>query len=157
MKTIVLGIGNPILQDDGVGLHVIAALRDQVHSPDVTIETAYTGGMNLLDVIREYEKVILVDAIKHKGSRNGEVKRFVLPEASSLHSSNPHEVSLSEALLLARRLGEHPLPNEIIVIGIVVENTHDFGEQLSREVAAAVPTAVQMVLGELRRVRGKET
>jgi hydrogenase maturation protease len=150
MKTIVLGIGNPILQDDGVGLHVITALRDQVHSPDITIGTAYTGGMNLLDVIREYEKVILVDAIKHKGSRTGDVKRFVLPEASSLHSSNPHDVSLSEALLLARRLGEFPLPKEIIVIGIVVENTSDFGEQLSREVADAVPTAVQMVLGELQ-------
>jgi hydrogenase maturation protease len=151
MKTIVLGVGNPILQDDGVGIHVINALCDRVRSSDVVIETAYTGGMNLLDLIRGFEKVILVDAIKNKGSRSGEVKRFVLPDASSLHSSNPHEVSLSEALLLARRLGEKSLPKEIIVIGIVVENTDDFGEQLSREVSAAVPTAIDMVLEELKK------
>jgi hydrogenase maturation protease len=157
MKTIVLGIGNPILQDDGVGIHVINALRAHASHSKVAMEIAYTGGMNLLDVIRGYDKVILVDAIKHKGSRSGDVKRFLLPEVSSLHSSNPHEISLSEALLLARRLGEDGLPHEIIVIGIVVDNTCDFGEQLSAEVAAAVPTAVRMVLAELQNTERKRS
>jgi len=150
MKTIVLGVGNPILQDDGVGIHVITALQNQKLSPDVIVDTAYTGGMNLVDMIRGYDKVILVDAIKQKESKTGEVKRFFLPDAHTLHSSNPHETSLSEALLLARSLGEQHLPKEIIVIGIVVQNTLDFGEDLSTEVANAVPTAVSMVLTELK-------
>jgi hydrogenase maturation protease len=149
MRTMVVGIGNPILQDDGVGLQVIASLRSQHLNPDITLETAYTGGMNLLDIIRGYEKVILVDAMKQNGCKAGEVKRFFLPDASSLHSSNPHDVSFAEALLLARRLGEDALPREIIVVGIAVQNTFDFGEQLSKEVAAAVPVAVRMVLKEL--------
>jgi hydrogenase maturation protease len=150
MKTIVLGVGNPILQDDGVGIHVITALRHTPCSADVMIDTAYTGGMNLLDMIRGYDKVILIDAMKQKDGKTGEVKRFVLAEAPTLHSSNPHEMSLPEALLLARHLGEQHLPKEIIVIGIVVQNTLDFGEHLSAEVAAAVPTAVSMVLTELK-------
>jgi hydrogenase maturation protease len=157
MKTLVLGIGNPILQDDGVGLYVITALREHVLPSDVMIDSAYTGGMNLLDLMRGYDKVILVDAIKNEESTVGEVKRFLLPAAPSLHSSNPHEISLAEALLLARHLGELALPKEIVVIGIVVQNTVDFGEHLCTAVAAAVPTAVRMVLTEVKNTEGRRT
>jgi hydrogenase maturation protease len=149
MKTMVLGVGNPILRDDGVGLHVVEQLRTLLRDPNVAIDTAYTGGMNLLDLIRGYDKVILVDAIRQQNGRIGEVKRFILSDASTLHSANPHDVSLSEAICLAKQLGETQVPKEIIVVGIVVQNTLDFGEQLSEEVQDAVPTAVQMVLSEL--------
>jgi hydrogenase maturation protease len=150
MKTLVLGIGNPILQDDGVGIHVINELRPHVKNPKITIDIAYTGGMNLLDIIRGYEKVILIDAIKQENSKTGDIKRFILPEAPAVHSSNPHDVSLSEALLLAKQLGEKQLPKEIIVIGIVVKNTCDFGEHLTSEVTSAIPNAITMVLTELQ-------
>jgi hydrogenase maturation protease len=150
MKTIVLGVGNPILQDDGVGIHVINELREHLNDSRVILDIAYTGGMNLLDIIRGFDKVILVDAIKQEDSKTGEVKRFSLTEAPAVHSCNPHDVSLSEALVLAKQLGEEHLPQEIVVIGIVVKNTIDFGEKLSREVASAVPTAVSLVLTELK-------
>jgi hydrogenase maturation protease len=149
MKTIVLGVGNPILQDDGVGLHVIDALRRYINDPMVTLETASTGGMILLDMIRGYEKVILIDAVKQNGSVPGEVKRFLLSDFHTVHSSNPHDVSLSEALQMAERLGEKHLPSTIVLIGITVNNTYEFGEQLSSEVTSAVPTAVNLVLEEL--------
>lgn len=149
MKTIVLGVGNPILQDDGVGLHVIDALRQRMNNPMVTLETASTGGMNLLDMIRGYEKVILIDAVKQHESVPGEVKRLLLSDFHTVHSCNPHDVSLSEALHLAKKLGEKHLPSKIILIGITVNNTYEFGEHLSSEVASAVPTAVAMVLEEL--------
>jgi hydrogenase maturation protease len=152
MKTIVLGIGNPILQDDGVGIHVINEIRKRyLNDSDVSFDAAFTGGLNLLDMIRGYEKVILVDAITEQKSTPGEVKRFSIHEATSLHSNNPHDVSLAEALALAKDLGDTSLPKEIILIGIVVRRTYDFGEQLSTEVQRAVPTAVRMVLSELRQ------
>ncbi len=149
MKTIVLGVGNPILQDDGVGLHVIEALRPRVKNPMVTVETATTGGLNLLDMMRGYEKVILIDAVKQEESQPGKVKRFELSDFHSVHSCNPHDVSLSEALQLAKQLGETRLPSNIILIGITVNNTYEFGEQLSSTVASAIPTAVDLVLKEL--------
>jgi hydrogenase maturation protease len=149
MKTIVLGVGNPILQDDGVGLHVIDALRQQMNNPLVTLETASTGGMNLLDMIRGYEKVILIDAVKQPDSNPGIVKRFFLSDFHTVHSCNPHDVSLSEALSFAQHLGEKNLPTRIVIIGITVKDTYEFGEHLSREVASAVPTAVSLVLEEL--------
>ena len=64
MKTIVLGVGNPILRDDGVGVHVIQQLKQQINDPNVTVDEALTGGMNLLDLILGYNKAILIDAIK---------------------------------------------------------------------------------------------
>lgn len=149
MKTIVLGVGNPILQDDGVGLHVIEALRQRLTNPLVTVETASTGGMNLLDMIRGYEKVILIDAVKQNDCKPGEVKRFLLSDFHSVHSCNPHDVSLSEALHVAEQLGEKHLPLKIILIGITVKNTYEFGEHLSNEVSSAIPTAVNLVLEEL--------
>jgi len=150
MKTIVLGVGNPILQDDGVGLHVISALRKEMNDPMITLETASTGGMNLLDLIRGYEKVILIDAVKDHQSTPGEVKRRILSDFHTVHSCNPHDVSLPEALLVAKQLGETHLPAEIILIGITVNHTDEFGEHLSSQVSAAIPTAVAMVLEELK-------
>jgi len=150
MKTIVLGVGNPILQDDGVGIHVIEEARKRkINKPDVSFDTAFTGGLNLLDMIRGYDKVILVDAITHEQRSPGEVIRISVNSATSLHSTNPHDVSLAEALSLAHNLGETSLPKEIILIGIVVRHCYDFGETLSTEVQRAVPTAVRMILSEL--------
>lgn len=148
-KTIVLGIGNPILRDDGVGIRVVEKLKSQFHDEHVTMDVAYTGGMNLLDLVRGFDKVILVDAIIMERARTGEVKRLLLPEAPAVHSSNPHDISFSEALLLARKLGEHRLPKEVIVIGIVVKETRQFGEQLSNEVSSAIPGAISLILTEL--------
>ena len=150
MKTIVLGVGNPILRDDGVGVHVVKQLKQHVNDPNVTLDEAQTGGMNLLDMIRGYDKAILIDAIKIKHAQPGEVKRFLLSDFSSVHSYNPHDVTLLEALRLAEKLGEDQIPHEIVVIGIVLEEMAlEFGERLSPTVATAVPKAVEMTLSEL--------
>ena len=155
MKTIVLGVGNPILRDDGVGLHIIQQLKQQINDPDVTIDEALTGGMNLLDLILGYDKAILIDAIKIKSGETGEVKRFSLNDFSSVHSCNPHDVSLTEAIQLAEKMGEKRIPDEIVIIGITVNNHYIFGDQLSPRVAKAVPKAVEMILSELRK-RGEK-
>jgi hydrogenase maturation protease len=150
MKTIVLGVGNPILQDDGVGVHVIQKLQQSFHDPFVVVDIAFTGGLNLLDLMKGYDKVILVDAVRKETGRIGEVQRLSLDDTSVVHSGNPHDVSLSEALLLAKNLGEVNLPREIVIIGVVVNPTYEFGEELSTEVKNAIPAAVQMILSEIK-------
>jgi len=150
MKTIILGVGNPILCDDGVGIHVAKQLKQHIHDPNVTIDEALTGGMNLLDLLVGYDRAILIDAVKTKNAKHGEVKRFSLDDISSVHSCNPHDVSFVEALKLAEKLGENRIPREIIIIGILLKETpYEFGEQLSSKIAAAVPKAVDMALSEL--------
>ena len=156
MKTIVIGVGNPILQDDGVGIHVANQLRQHVNHPDVTFDEALTGGMNLLDLILGYDKAILIDAVNIKNAKNGEVKRFLISDFPSAHSNNPHDVSLLEALTLAENLGEKRIPNEIVIIGIVLkEIPYVFGDQLSSKIAAAVPEAVELTVFELEKNMNK--
>lgn len=152
MKTIILGIGNPILRDDGVGIHVANQLKQHINDPDVTIDEALTGGMNLLDLILGYDKAILIDAVKTKDAEDGEVKRFPLNEFTTAHSCNPHDVSLHEAIQMAEKLGESRIPKEIIIIGILMKKLScEFGENLSEKISMAVPKAVEMTLNEIRK------
>jgi hydrogenase maturation protease len=153
MKTIVLGIGNPILRDDGVGVHVVHQVKQWVTDPTVTVDEAFTGGMNLVDLLVGYDKAILIDTVNLAKAKNGEVKRFRLKDSQgSGHSCNPHDVSLQEALALTERLGETRIPRDIIIIGIVVKKLPvHFGEQLSKTITAAVPKAVDMTLHELMK------
>ncbi len=151
MKTIILGVGNPILQDDGIGIHVATQLRQQINNPDVSVGEALTGGMNLVDMILGYDKAILVDAVNIKDCTPGEVRRLLPDELTSIHANNPHDASFFEALKLAEMLGEQRIPRDIVIIGIVLkENSLVFGEKLSKRMAAAVPIAIQMVLEEIR-------
>jgi hydrogenase maturation protease len=152
MKTVVLGIGNPILRDDGVGIHVVNQLKKYINDPNVTIDEAITGGMNLLDLLLGYDKAIIIDAVKSETGENGEVKRIPLNDFSTMHSCNPHDVSLTEAIEMAKKLGETKIPKEIIVIGIMMKEIPcEFGEKLSEKVAAAVPKAVEMTLSEIEK------
>ena len=152
MKTIIIGVGNPILQDDGVGIHVANQLKQHINHPDITIDEAQTGGMNLLDLLLGYDKAILIDAVNIKNAKDGDVKRFLLSDFSSVHSNNPHDISLVEAIKLAEHLGEKRVPHVIVIIGIVLkEIPYVFGDQLSSKIAAAIPEAVELTLSELEK------
>jgi len=151
-KTIVVGVGNKILGDDGVGIHVVNQLRKQAKNLDITLEEAATGGLNLLDIIVGYDKAIIVDAVKSDNEEHGVVKRFSLDNFNTMHSCNPHDVSLIEAIDMAKKIGETRIPREIVVIGIMMRNIpSEFSERLSDEIAMTVPKAVEMTLNEIKK------
>jgi hydrogenase maturation protease len=151
MKTIVLGIGNLILGDDGVGVYVANEVKKHINSPDVTVDEAITGGINLLDLLLGYDKAIIIDAVKSENSKKGEVKRILLSDFTTMHSCNPHDVSLAEAISMAKKLGEERIPKEIVIIGIMMKEIPcEFGEELSEKISAAVPKALEMTLNEIK-------
>ena len=151
-KTIILGVGNPILRDDGVGIHVAEELKKQIKKPDITIDNAFTGGMNLLDLMVDHDRAILIDAVKRKEGKLGDVNIFDLGELSAFHTCNPHDVSLPQALDLAKKLGHKRIPNDIKLVGINIgEFNSEFGEELSSEIAKAVPKAVELVKKEVEK------
>ena len=151
-KTIILGVGNPILRDDGVGIHVAEELKKQIKKPDITIDNAFTGGMNLLDLMVDHDRAILIDAVKRKEGKLGDVNIFDLGELSAFHTCNPHDVSLPQALDLAKKLGHKRIPNDIKLVGINIgEFNSEFGEELSSEIAKAVPKAVDLVKKEVEK------
>lgn len=152
MKILVLGVGNLILRDDGVGVHVVNELKKQIQHPNIDLEEAITGGMNLLDLLLGYDKAIIIDAVKSDDSKNGEVRRIDIGDFNTMHSCNPHDVSLIEAIEMAKKLGEDRIPKEIIIIGIMMEKIPcEFGEDLSENIAAAVPKAVRLTLDEIEK------
>ncbi len=151
MKTIVLGIGNVILSDDGVGIHVSREIKKRIIDKNVTVDEAITGGMNLLDLIIGYDKAIIIDAVKSKDDEHGLVRRIPLSDFNTLHSCNPHDVSLMEAIEMAKKMGEKRIPEQIIVIGIMMKEIPcEFGETLSDEIQATVPKAIKLTLNELK-------
>lgn len=152
MKTIVLGVGNPILRNDGVGIHVAEELKKIINRPDVKIDNAFTGGMNLLDMMVDYDRAILIDAVKRPDRKIGDVDILSIGALSTFHTCNPHDVSLPQAIELSKKLGEQRIPEDIRLVGINVgELSCEFGEKLSGEIEKAVPKAVEMVKEEVEK------
>lgn len=152
-KTLVLGLGNPILTDDGVGIHVVRAVADRVQQADVDLAEASVGGLRLLDQLVGYYRVVIVDAIQTEEGKPGDLCRLGPANLrGSLHSGSTHDLSLRGALTLGRQLGMClPADDQIIIIGIQVEDVLTFAEECTPAVAGAVPAAVAQVRDELSR------
>ncbi|MGC8780133.1 MAG: hydrogenase maturation protease [Anaerolineae bacterium] len=148
MKTLVLGLGNPILTDDGVGIHVVRQVAAACDRPDVRFAEAAVGGLRLLELIAGYDRLILVDAIQTPDGRPGQIYRLALGDLrSSRHAGSTHDLSFPEAIAWGRRLGlALPAEDAISIIAVEAEDVLSFGETLTSAVAASLPQARQMVL-----------
>ncbi len=160
VKTLVLGLGNPILTDDGVGVHVAEGVRDAL-PPGTPIEVseASVGGLRLMERVIGYDRVILIDALHGSAyCHPGAIHRLTLDDLRRIsptqHSASAHDTSLITALKMGQRMGLS-LPGEFIIYGVEVENIIDFGNEPTPAVAAAIPEVVKAVLGELKIVNRK--
>jgi len=155
VRTLVIGLGNPILTDDGVGVKVAYAVQDALASTrrsDVTVTEASVGGLRLMELMMGYERVILIDALQHRDALPGTVWRMTLEDLRTIsptqHSTCAHDTSLVTALEMGQEIGL-PLPKDITIYAIGVENVTYFGEQPTPAVAEAIPQVTAAVLAEL--------
>jgi len=120
MRTLVLGLGNPIISDDGIGIQVARELKDKIEQQDVAVEETSMGGLNLLDLLVNIERAIIVDAIQTVGGEPGQIYKLG-PAAfdATRHAATPHDVNFATALELGRRLGL-TLPKRIDIFAIEV-------------------------------------
>lgn len=148
MKTIVIGLGNPILGDDGVGWQVAQEVKKRLPADSsVDVELLSLGGISLMEHLIGYDRAILIDAVA-AGQDSGSLivsELDELPDCSARHTTSAHDTSLQNALKLGQSMGA-TLPDRITVVGIAAQNIYDFGEELSLPVARAVPLAVQIVI-----------
>jgi hydrogenase maturation protease len=153
MKTLVIGLGNPILGDDGVGWKVAEELSSVVSKQSsIEVDTAALGGLSLMERLLGYERVVLVDSMETGHGPVGSVRTFPLaslPDPMAGHSASAHDTSLITALKTAESIGAD-IPKRVDVVAIEAQNVYDFSEELSPPVAAAVPEAVQAVLNLLQ-------
>ncbi len=149
MKTLVLGLGNPILSDDSVGFRVIEQLKARFDKPGLTFAESSASGLSLLEVITGYDKLIIVDAIQTKGGQAGEIYRFTLDDfIDTRHSNSPHGLDLATAIELGKKLGLS-LPRQIVIFAMEVENVSSFSEDCTPAVERAIPVIADMVTREL--------
>ncbi len=149
MRTLVLGLGNPVLRDDSVGIRTVRLLKSHINNPDIEIGESSLGGLDFIDLLSGYGRVILVDAMKTASVRPGTVKKFCLwdaPPGERLVSS--HGVDLATAVRLGRTLGAD-IPEKIEIVAIEVEDNTSFGEDMTPRVEQAIPRALDAVLGLL--------
>jgi hydrogenase maturation protease len=159
LRTLVLGLGNPILTDDGIGIHVVRAVAAHGRPDDVAFAEASVGGLRLLDSLAGYERVILVDAIQTPNGSPGAIYRLHPDDLQqSLHSGSSHDLSLSGALTLGRKLGMNLPDNEaLLIFGIEVEDVLTFGEECTPTVQASIAEAADVICREiLQTVPGTE-
>ncbi len=163
MKIIILGLGNPILGDDGVGWKVAEEVKKQLTLPpspllqgegsNVDVDCVSLGGISLMEHLIGYHRAILIDAFGLDEPIGSVLVLGLedLPNYSAFHTTSAHDTSLQDAIELGRTMGAQ-LPEHITVVGIATKHVYDFGEELSPPVADAVPQAVQIVLGLLKQV-----
>ena len=155
-RTIVVGLGNPVLGDDGVGWRVadevegrLRAVRDAGGAvPAVEVERLGVGGLRLMESLAGYDAAILVDAADFPDRPLGEVRSCALDDLDCYaagHLDSAHDASLVTALALGRRLGAS-LPTRIQTVTVQVQRTDIFSERLTPEVEAAVPAAASAVV-----------
>jgi len=149
MKTLVLGLGNPILSDDGVGIRVARALEGRLNQQEITVMETSMAGLSLLDLLANFNRAIIIDAIQTTGGKAGQIYRLEQDAFDATrHAATPHDVNFATALELGNRLGL-ALPQQIIIFAIEVENVSSFREECTPEVERAIPVCVEKVIQEL--------
>lgn len=140
--TLVVGLGNPILGDDGIGWRVAEALEARLDDPDVAVICLSVGGLALMEHLAGYRRALVIDAI-NQGAPAGTLHWLTpgdIAATGSLYTTSVHDLSFPAALALGRELGLG-LPEDIAVLGVEAGPKFVFGETLSPAVAAAIPAA----------------
>ena len=144
----VLGVGNPIMGDDGVGLELLASVQAAFSDPRVEYVDGGTSGMELLPVIQSARRLLILDAVS--GRTPGEVVELPGDQIPRLLAAklSPHQLGLLDVFAAARLLGTEP--DEVTVIGIVPEFV-DVQVGLTPAVSASLPEATELAVSVLKR------
>ena len=145
-------MGNPLRRDDGVGIKVARNLHEKVIPAEIEVLEAATSGLDLLEIVTGYERVIIVDAIVSGESLPGEIHKLNLSELSPRSGLVlSHGIDLPTVVKLGEVLGL-PQPKEILVFAVEAEDVSSFSEGCTPRVEAAIPQVVELVLRELEHL-----
>lgn len=148
MKTLILGLGNPIRGDDGVGIRVAEELKKQIKDENVEVKEGSVGGLGILGLIQGYDKVIVVDSIRTKEGRLGQIHKLKPSDlGSTVYTSWPHEINFTTALSLGKELRLR-MPKIIDIYAIEIKGNIAFTDELTPEISNTVPEVVNHILTE---------
>jgi hydrogenase maturation protease len=150
-RVLVLGVGNDLLGDDAVGLHVARVVREELGgAAGCTVSETTETGLALLDEIAGYDHLIVTDAIETGATPPGGIHEFDDDTLSDREAAGPHFVGLGEVLALGRSVGL-PMPHTAHVVAVEVKDGHVVGSPLSPEVQHAVRVAAARICEHVHR------
>jgi len=152
-RILILGVGNVLLNDEGVGVHIAQKMTTLDLPPEVQVVEGGTDGFGLMHLILEADRLILIDAVKGGGAP-GSIYRFDLkdcPPYPDPFKTSVHQISILEVIHLADLIGSTPTTT---INGIEPKST-DMGMVLSPEVEAKIPKVIELVREEMNRVPGR--
>jgi len=151
-SVLVLGIGNDILTDDGIGPRIIQQIEKETFPSLFAFRSASVGGLEILEMISGYREVIFIDAIKTRNGTPGTIY-CLSPDnfQETLHLTNLHDTHFLEALELGRKL-EMDIPSKIHILAIEIVEDREFNESFSPEIQTRFPEILEEVRDYLRQM-----
>jgi hydrogenase maturation protease len=150
VKVLVLGIGNPIRADDGVGIRITEALRQETVRNTIDIKDGISG-LDILSAITGYDRIIVVDALQ-SGGEPGTIYRLSLEDLGSqktLHTFSTHDMDFLATIELGKSIFAGRMPKEIIIIAVEAGDITTLSEKCTPGVEKAIPKAVNIIKGLL--------
>lgn len=146
-ETLILGLGNPILSDDSIGLRVVDKIEELLSSVNnVDFYKATSSGIALLDIISGYKRLILIDVIKIDESEVGKLsKHDVSNFKDSIHLSSPHQLNFPTVIEFAKKIGI-PIPDVIDIFTIKVEDIYTISEECSTTIKKKIPKIAKEII-----------
>jgi hydrogenase maturation protease len=147
VRRLVLGIGNTIMRDDGVGIYVVRMIKGAIRSsPDLQFKELGVSGFNLVEEILGYDEVTIIDSYASTEANTGRIRELT-PEdfEDTVHASSPHGANFATALAVYRKLKPTRMPRKIRIFTIDIEPADGFGEGLSNPVRDAAVRLAEMI------------
>jgi len=145
-SSLILGLGNSILRDDRIGLDVARLVHKELKYRDCDLIESQMVGANILDFISGYKALIVIDAIKTKEGKGGDIYQLSLDDLPKQKRTNsPHNVGLYWTIQMGRKLGMD-VPDIIRIYAIEVNDPFNFGEELTDTMKKLLPKIVESIL-----------
>ena len=146
MNTLILGIGNPILSDDGVGIKIAQHMKER--NPELEVIEVCEGGFGLLDHVIGCDKLIIIDSIKTEQGKPGDIYKLELEDLKpTMDLAISHGIGIASAFTLGEGLG-YKMPQSVSIYAVEVRDNTNFSEGCTKEVAERIPFIAKQILEE---------
>ena len=144
MNMLILGIGNPILTDDGVGIKIAQKLKEG--NPGLEVMETSEAGIALLDLVAGYDKLVIIDSIKTEKGKPGDFYKLALEDLKpSKDFSSSHSIGIATAFELGQRLG-YRMPKFVSIYAVNIKDNSTFRGECTEEVEQRIPFIVKQIM-----------
>jgi len=146
MKTLILGLGNPILTDDAVGIRIAQQLKQEIH--DLEVVGASEAGIVLLEHVIGYDKLVIIDSTRTEKGKPGELYKLDLEDLKpAMDFSSSHGIGIATAFKVGEGLG-YRMPKDVSIYAVAIKDNTTFGEECTKEVEEKIPSIIKQIKEE---------